>query len=109
METYLKDFSAEGTILVKGCSELEELINNRQDKFNLTTGFKEIDDKIKDLLTKLKDLPEAKEIARTLEDEIIHLECDTFSAAYKDGITDLMAALTFNKLNITSVEYYKVP
>lgn len=108
METYLKDFSMEGIELVQGCSELEELINNRQAKFNLTTEYKEIDDKIENLLNKLKDLPEAREMAKTLEDEITSLECVNYSAAYRDGMTDLMAALTFNKLNITKVAYYKV-
>ncbi|HWQ73281.1 MAG TPA: hypothetical protein VN370_13290 [Desulfitobacteriaceae bacterium] len=107
METYREDFSVEGNELPKGCSKLEELINNRQIKFSLTTDYRETDSKIKDFLNKLKDLPEAKEIVGKLDDEITHLECMSFSVGYRDGVSDLMAALTFNKLGLTSVEYYK--
>jgi translation initiation factor IF-2 len=107
MKTNVKDFSMEGYELAKGGGGLEELISNRQAKLYQTTEYRETDDKIEHLLNKLKDLPEAKEIAGELEDEITSMECICFSAGYRDGVADLMAALTFNKLNITNVEYYK--
>ncbi|MHB8125871.1 MAG: hypothetical protein ACYDEJ_09580 [Desulfitobacteriaceae bacterium] len=109
MKTYLKDFSMQRTELIKGCSELEELISNRRDRFSLTIEHKETSDKVEDLLNKLMNLPEAKEIVENLEEEITYLGCVNYSAAYKDGMTDLMAALTLNKLNITKVDYFKVP
>jgi beta-phosphoglucomutase-like phosphatase (HAD superfamily) len=108
MEIYTKDFSAQATELVKGGNDLNDLITLRLEKLQLTAEHKEVNDKIEDLLKKLENLPGAKEIVRELEDEITWLECASHSAAYRDGITDLMTALTFNKLNITSVEFYKV-
>jgi predicted regulator of amino acid metabolism with ACT domain len=86
METYLENFSAEGNVLTKGCNKLEELIINRQAKFNLTTKYKETNDKIKDFINQLKDIPEVREIARKLDNEIVWLEYINYSAAYKDGI-----------------------
>ncbi len=42
----------------------------------------------------------SKRLVGDLEDQIVHLECMAFSVGYRDGVADLMAALTFNKLNI---------
>lgn len=108
METYVKDFSMQSIELVKGGSDLEDLISLRQERFHLTLDHKETNDKIEDLLNKLEVLPEAKEIVRELGEEITWLKTLSYGAAYRDGMTDLMAALTLNKMDITAAECIKI-
>jgi len=50
--------------------------------------------------------PESQKIIRALEEEVVNLECISYSAAYRDGMADLMAAMTLNKLGVTKVEHY---
>jgi len=107
MKTYFKDFSMEGDGLINSSSELEELIDNRQNKFCKTLEYTELNSKIKRLIGALAELsPKAQKIIGDLEDNIVHLECISYSAAYRDGMADLMAAVTLNKLNITKVECF---
>ncbi len=107
MKTFFKDFSFGGNGLINDHSDLEELIDNRQNKFNKTTEYIELHNKIEVIINQLAGLPpEIKDIINDLVDEIIRLESISYSAAYRDGMTDLMAAITLNKLNITKVEYF---
>jgi|GEM_PF-5129118 len=107
MKTYFRDFSMDNEVLVDSSYELEELIANRQEKFCKTLGYTELDNKIKGLFGKLAEFsPEARKIVDELKDDISHLECACYSAAYRDGMSDLMVAQTLNKLNVTKVEYY---
>ncbi len=106
MKTYFRDFSIDNAALINDQGELEELINNRQNKFCKTVEYTELDNKIKGLMNKLAELsPEAQKILSKLRDEVLHLECANYSAAYRDGMADIMAAITLNKLNVTKVEY----
>ena len=107
MKTYFQDFSVLSTDLIDSSTELEELINNRQNKFEKTLEYTELDSKIERLIDALAELsPNAQKIIDELRDNVLHLECISYSAAYRDGMTDLMAAVTLNKLNITKVEYF---
>lgn len=97
-------------VLANGADELEELISGRQNKFHKTVEYTELDNKIKGLLDKVAELsPEARKIVNELENDILHLECICYSSAYRDGMVDLMTAVTLNKLNVTKVEYYATP
>ena len=110
MKTYRKDFSIMADSLMMGNNELEEVITNRQDKFSQTVGYKEVRGQFQVLLDKLvASFPEAKKLAGNIQDAANGLECSCYSAAYRDGVSDLMAAMTFNKSGITSVEYYVDP
>lgn len=103
MKTYFRDFSMQGSELTKGCSDLGEVINNRQEKFYKTVEYNKVNSKIKALLDSI--LPGNEKTVRDLCDEILSLESACFDAAYLDGMSDLMATITMNKLGITKVEY----
>jgi len=107
MKTFFKDFSFDGDGLISNHSDLEELISNRQNKFDKTTEVIELHNKIEVIINQLTGMsPEVKDIINDLVDEIFRLESISYSAAYRDGMTDLMAVITLNKLNITKVEYF---
>ena len=107
MKTYFKDFSVGSGSLMMENDGLEEVISNRQTKFTQTVEYKEVRGQFDVLLDKLKSLsPEANQIGRGLEDAATGLACSCYSAAYRDGVSDLMTAMTFNELGITKVEYY---
>jgi len=109
MKTYFRDFSIDNNVLVDSRDELEELINNRQNKFCKTVEYNEINSKIESLMGELAKLsPEAQKIVMSLGEEFLRLECSCFSAAYRDGMEDLMAAVTLNKIGVTKVECYAV-
>ncbi|OPY58403.1 MAG: hypothetical protein A4E56_03402 [Pelotomaculum sp. PtaU1.Bin065] len=107
MKTFFRDFSIDR--LTSDHDDLEELIDNRQGNFYKTVKYTELDNKIKALLNKLTELsPETEGVIKDLEDNILHLECICYSSAYKDGMADLMAAITLNNLHITKVELWEV-
>lgn len=104
MKTYFRDFVMDPLALTK-CGELEEVIDCRQARFERTTVYSDTNDMIKACLDKVKKLlPQEKKLHVDLEDTILRLECVYYSAAYRDGMTDLMAAITLNRLGITKVE-----
>ena len=106
MKTYFKDFSISSSSLVMGDSDFEEVISNRQEKFSQTVEYKEAQGRFQEILDKLVELsPKAKKIAGDLQDAASGLECRCYSAAYRDGISDLMAAMTFSKIGLTNIEY----
>lgn len=105
METYTKDFSIVGDFANYGNSELEEVITNRQNKYRESAQYKKASDEIKASLNEIKkDFPTTKGTIGDLEDRILDLECICYSAAYRDGMNDLMVAMTFNELQITHSE-----
>ncbi|SHH86195.1 hypothetical protein [Desulfosporosinus lacus] len=107
MKTYLKDYSIEGNALINGCSELEEVINNRQEKFMLTTEYQNAKDKAEAALREIMLLlPAERKIFMDVTDAFFTMESICFSAGYRDGMSDLMASMTLNKLGLTRVEYY---
>lgn len=107
MKSFFKDFSVGSSSLMMGNNELEGIVDNRQSKFSQTVEYVEVRGQFDVLLDKLKSLsPEANQIGRGLEDAANGLECSCYSAAYRDGVSDLMTAMTFNELGITKVEYY---
>jgi len=107
MKTYLKDFSMNRDALVGGGSELEELIDVRQERLKATAEYQEARAEAMEALCKLESLiPEQSKALGRLEDLFFVMECICFSAAYKDGMNDLMTAMTFNKLGFTKVEYF---
>lgn len=109
MKTYFKDFSLDSNALVNSSSDLEEVINNRQNKFCKTIECTELNNKIRGLMGKLAELsPEVRKIVDELVNDILNIECICYSAAYRDGMTDLMAAVTLNRLNVTKVECYSL-
>ena len=109
MKTYRKDFSIEGNSLTTSNHELEELINNRHEKIMVTTDYQDAKDKAEAALRKIRGLlPAERKIFEDVMDAFFNLESICFSAGYRDGMNDLMVALTFNKLGITMAEYYKV-
>ena len=103
MKTYFKDFSMADNSLVVGHNDLEEVIDNRQEKFRHTQEYQETREEVREALRKIISLsPETRE---KIEDAFFAMETICYSAAYKDGMSDLMAAMTFNKLGLTKVEY----
>lgn len=109
MKTYFKDFSMEATALIDNkndeSDDLESVITNRQNKFYKTVEYTKLNNKIMALIAKLIEAsPEAKDVIDDLESEILLLECISYSAAYRDGMADVMTAITLNKLNVTMVE-----
>lgn len=107
IKTYFRDFSPVELITPK--DELIELVDNRQNRFYETAEYIELKKKISDRLDKLRELLPGEEVFNGLNDDIIHLECALYTAAYRDGMSDLMVAITLNKLNITKVEYFVLP
>lgn len=106
MKTYFRDFSIEGTTLVKSCSQFEEIIINRQEKFMRTVEYQELDEKVMTALGELENLlPEHHRIIGRIRDDFFSIECRCYSAAYRDGTSDLITAMSFNELGITKVEY----
>ena len=104
MKTYFKDFSMNSLALTKG-KELEEVIDCRQSRFESSTDFLEAYGKIKTCLDKVKQLlPWEEKLHINLSDAMVQLKCDCYRAAYRDGMTDLMVAITLNQLGITKVE-----
>ncbi|MGI1659594.1 MAG: hypothetical protein ACRKFN_11495 [Desulfitobacterium sp.] len=108
LETYYRDFSINDGSLISGGSELEEIINNRQEKFMRTVEYQENREKALKVLRKLEALlPEQSKDFGDLQDLFFSMEGICFSAAYRDGMCDLMAAMTFNKLELTMAKYFK--
>jgi len=107
MKTYSKEFSIEGNILVHGASELEEVINNRQEKFMVSVGYRKVKEEATEALRKIKNLlPEDYRTLGDIEAIFFNMECLCYSAAYRDGIADLMTSMTFNKLSLTKAECF---
>lgn len=106
MENNFKDFSVEDKSLVENCKELEMVICNRQEKCATTVEYKEVYDRLNGFIDKLKNLlPNDKKTIMGLKTTITELESTCYSAAYRDGMSDLMTAITFNKIGITMTEY----
>lgn len=108
MKTYLRDFSInDGSLSGDVNSELEEVICNRQEKFRNTVEHYKAKEEVLTTLKKIEGLlPEGHKVLGQLEDSIFHMEGICFSAGYRDGMCDLMATMTLNKLGIAKVEYY---
>lgn len=108
MKTYIKDFSMnEGSLSGDASSELEEVIGNRQEKFRKTIDYYKANEEVITALRKIEGLlPGERKTIGQLEDFIFHMECVCFKAAYRDGMSDLMASMTLNNLGITKVEYF---
>ena len=105
MRTYFKDFSMNSDSLTEGHGEFEELINVRQEKFKATVEYQEARAEAMAALNKIGSLvPEQGKALERLEDLFFVMESICFSAAYKDGMNDLMTAMTFNRLGFTKVE-----
>jgi len=106
MKKYFRDYSLEGRCMVSGGNELEEVIANRQDRFTFTTKYQEAKNVVLEALKKIEALlPEERLTILALDAEIMNMECICYSAAYRDGMSDLMTAMTLNKLSITKCEY----
>jgi len=107
MKTYSRDFSINGSSLVSVNSELEEVICNRQGKFMNTVEYHKEKENVLTILKELKSLlPEERKLLGQLEDFVFGMETISFSAGYRDGMCDLMATMTMNKLGLAKVEYY---
>lgn len=106
MKIYFKDFSIEGNTLTKSCDRLEAVIDNRKEKFMLTAEYQGLNEKVMAALRELENLsPEHHKIIGMIEDDLRDIECSCYSAAYRDGASDLITAMTFNELGITKAEY----
>jgi len=106
MKKYSRDFSIEGTTLTKSCSQLEEVINNRQEKFMVTVEYQEVKEKAIAALKRIESLlPGEHRSLGDIEGLFFSIETVCYGAAYRDGMSDLMAAMTFNELGLTKVEY----
>lgn len=100
-----KDFSMDGNALAEFNEELEKLIDLRLDRFNLTTAYQDGEAEIVEELAKVKQqLPEDSVVPRDLDDAILSMERICYGAAYRDGMADLMATITLNRLNIAKRE-----
>ena len=107
MKTYLKNFSMNRDSLMGGGSELEELINVRQEKLKATVEYQRAREEAMEALSKIESLiPEQSKALEKLEDLFFVMECICYSAAYKDGMNDLMTAMSINRLGFTKVEYF---
>ncbi|KPU43013.1 hypothetical protein OXPF_34450 [Oxobacter pfennigii] len=109
MKTYKKPFDIKAFDIM-GARESQDLfaiIDYRQDAFCKSEEYKTIDNKILALKEEiLKTSKSDIEIPlKKLLDEITNLECTCYNAAYKDGMSDLMVALTLNKIQITEAEF----
>lgn len=110
MKTHFRDFSMRGTTLTENGGRLEEIIDNRQGRFGQTVVYSALKAEIEDLIGKIqKHFPETKKDLGDLWDAIISLECQCWSAAYRDGMSDIMTAITLNNLGLTKVEYVDYP
>lgn len=104
MKTYYTDYALQDS-LVTGDFMLEEVINHRQSKYCETIEYVKAYEEVKKLFEALtKAYPEAKNMIGTLEDAVTRMECLNFSAGYRDGMADLMTAMTFNKQEYTKCE-----
>lgn len=108
MKRFIREYHMDDSLTAKA-SELEHVINNRQGKYSLTAEYKEASEELFTYFDKVKEVmlgvPEGKHIMGKLEDAILTLESLCYSAAYKDGVSDLIAAMTFNGLGITATEH----
>lgn len=104
MKTYYEDFSLSN---LQGSynNSLEDVISYSQDKYINSSEYKKNRAKVEDLINKLKELfPEASGIIKELDESFFGIECICYSAAYRDGMGDLMAAMTLSRLNIINCE-----
>lgn len=106
MKKYTKDFSMGSSSLTTNYHELCEVTGNRQEKFRATVEYQKAKEEALDALGKIESLlPGEHRALGNLEDLFFHVECVCYTAAYRDGISDLMTAMTFNRLGLTKVEY----
>lgn len=107
MKTYRKDYSINNNSSSAGdYDELREVIINRHEKCATTVEYKEVYDEIYGSIKELEDLlPNGKRVIMGLEEALTALEGICYNAAYRDGMNDLMTAMTFNKLGITNAEF----
>jgi hypothetical protein len=106
MKTYFKDFSICEDSLAANNSDLRDVASNRYEKFKATAEYQKAKEEAGAVLERFQSLlPEERKDFSKLEDYLFWLEYSCFSAGYRDGIGDLMATMTFNKLGLTKVEY----
>jgi len=110
MKTYFKDFSIDNNSSAGDHDELREVIINRHEKCVTTVEYKEVHDELYGFIKKLEDLlPDEKKVIMRLEEAFTALEGICYNAAYRDGMNDLMTAMTFSKLGIINAEYLEFP
>lgn len=111
MKRFIKEYHMDDSLTAKA-SELEHVINNRQGKYSQTVEYKEASEELFTYFDKVKEvmlgIPDGKRIMGKLEDAILTLESLCYSAAYKDGVSDLIASMTFNSLGITAAEHIAI-
>lgn len=106
MKTYSKDFSISSSSLVNSCSELEEVVCNRQSKFRGTAQYLKAKEEAMEVFRGIEALlPEERKAFMKLEELFFWVECICYSAAYRDGMNDLITSMTLTKLGITNVGY----
>lgn len=105
IKTRTEQYAIDGVLRTDN-SKLEEIINHRQEQFCKESKYQEVSGNIRNFVNNLYDLlPDKKREINELTDNIVNLECICYSAAYRDGIADLMTAMTFNELSLTHAQY----
>lgn len=108
MKTFFTDYAMDDT-LVGNNTDLEYVISNRQEKFRYTAVYQEEREKVISTLGKILNTfsgdKSIDDIAERIAEAFFVLESICYSAAYRDGMSDLITAMTFNKLGITKAEY----
>ena len=80
---------------------LREVIANRHGKLARTAEYKAVEDRLNSALCKLLgEIPETRKIILELEEAVNELQGICFDAAYRDGMSDLMVAMTLSKSGI---------
>ena len=92
-------------LIQNNSTTLQELISQRAAEFTETTGYYKIDKELEDAIQAIKNGREKG--ALLLEASINTLWTAAFSAGYKAGMVDVMAAMTLNQADITAVKYIK--
>lgn len=91
-------------LLPNKSAELEELIERRSIEYVETSGYIEHDTAVDDMIQAVVD---GKETVDNLNEQILMLWSNAFSAGYKAGMVDVMAALTLNEIGVTAAKYLK--
>lgn len=105
LSTAIRPFSTVALTQTSDSGRLEEIVDYRQISFQKTEKYLEARNKLHDIINKLNESGISKDLLDDLDDCIIMTECIHYSDAYRAGMVDLMTAMTFNKSEITEVEY----
>lgn len=85
-------------------AELQELIERRSIEYVNTSSYIERDTALDNAI---QDIVDGKTSIESLNDYILELWSDAFSAGYKAGMVDIMAAMTLNEIGVTAAKYLK--